>query len=296
MNKTEYTSIVSERMIFIFGYNPIINIIWNDKNPAKNSLIEYLHPKRMLPSMTTYNSIMRKNWTGNLPNLTEDEIIANVYTSEYRIIDIQFVKPLKNSIIKYITSSGRESFTTYHSFKKEKFKGESPKLTYIDIMLLAKRKEKELNLKLMEIKTLQGSNTRILFKRNDNTVWDTSYFNLQQGASSGRGGFDKTKMATFYINKFKLNDITYYKYGVSTQFNLRKKRSSKNNDISIENIFTYEDSGYIIWELESRIKKKFKGVLTKQLLPDGYSETINSNDLHILIEFMNNIIKELTSS
>ena len=99
----------------------------------------------------------------------------------------------------------------------------------------------------MKIKSFQGANTRILFKRNDNTVWDTSYFNLQQGASSCRGGFDKTKKATFYINKFALNGVTYYKFGVSTQFDIRIKRSSKNNDILIENIYTYENSGYIIW-------------------------------------------------
>lgn len=108
------------------------------------------------------------------------------------------------------------------------------------------------------------------------------------------GGYKESKPGVLYVNKvFKDGDAIAIKFGitnVSTKQRIYQTEFKANNTVSIENIFEFKcEDGSFIKTLENSIKKQFKTkVLTKEMLPVGYTETISLDDEENLIQLLKN--------
>lgn len=121
------------------------------------------------------------------------------------------------------------------------------------------------------------------------------------GCSGNVSGFNKSKPAYLYIVLWYGYGESYLKFGitnqtVSTRVNQQARKSSL--DYKILYIFHHE-SGQHIWDCEKLIKKSvITPICSKNLLPDGYTETTedspqNLNKLLNIISSFN--LKEITN-
>ncbi|EEZ1009351.1 hypothetical protein ABIX84_002234 [Escherichia coli] len=106
------------------------------------------------------------------------------------------------------------------------------------------------------------------------------------GCCVGVGGYDKNKPGYFYIQNLS---GAYVKFGITNH--VPEKRMSRQQSTSkyVHSLVTsrYFDDGNDAFELERLIKKTFPiKVVTKDYLPDGYTETVNISALNELRSIM----------
>lgn len=101
-------------------------------------------------------------------------------------------------------------------------------------------------------------------------------------------GFDKKSHGFFYIQKLSINgDIIGFKYGITKNITKRMKHQSLKSTCDHDIVFEYRDCGEIIFDLERFVIDKLKkyDTISKEIVPDGYTETILGKDgLYIITE------------
>lgn len=107
-------------------------------------------------------------------------------------------------------------------------------------------------------------------------------------------GFKSRFKGSLYVHKvYKDGSPICLKFGITnTKVSSRKNiiEAMSNYSVNLETIFIYEDKdGAFIRNLESRIKKEFTTkVVSKDILPDGYTETVSLEDENKIILWLDN--------
>lgn len=106
------------------------------------------------------------------------------------------------------------------------------------------------------------------------------------------GGYRDNQPGILYVNKvFKDGNPIAIKFGItniSTKQRIYQTEFSANKSVKIENVYELACSdGVFIKSLEDSIKKQFKTkVITKEILPVGYTETVSLEDEENLIQWL----------
>ncbi|UYL05232.1 hypothetical protein DIDNDMLP_00247 [Klebsiella phage KP13-7] len=126
-----------------------------------------------------------------------------------------------------------------------------------------------------------------------------NHINNKQGhplaKNKNRTSYNPNKPGYFYINEIIYNNKIYYKFGITSNYNVRLKRhQSKNKLCSTEKYKLYYcNDGMFIKCMESYIKQ-YSNIKTKALDKDiykeGYTETINESELLRIISIINSFI------
>lgn len=118
---------------------------------------------------------------------------------------------------------------------------------------------------------------------------------LGHGCSSCSGrGFSLDGFGTFYVQELSVDDkIIGYKYGISKNVQKRIKVQEYKSLCKHKLIFSFYSTSIDIFKMEQYIKNNLKNfeTLSKDILPDGYTESIDGYENIILIE--NKIIEYL---
>lgn len=130
-----------------------------------------------------------------------------------------------------------------------------------------------------------GYKSRIVLNCNIHGNYDIAIDNFLQGyhrcpICSGRG-YSKFSTGYFYIVKWYSENLSFYKLGISNSPEMRFKRQLSKNKLNHEvyKLYKFEDGSYPL-EIESFCKSNFNvGVIGFDIMPDGYTETFNVEDL-----------------
>lgn len=91
-------------------------------------------------------------------------------------------------------------------------------------------------------------------------------------------GFNTSKPASLYVHKVELNgECIGLKFGITNcEVSVRHRQMQRKTIADLNCLFKYySEDGSLIHFIESEIKKKFEtGVISKDILPDGFTETI----------------------
>lgn len=101
-------------------------------------------------------------------------------------------------------------------------------------------------------------------------------------------GYNPSQTGYLYILSVKQSKgLVAYKFGISNYPEKRLKGITRKSALEIKMIalFKFED-GFKAQRLESEIKKSFGNFLTKQEMPDGYTETIGTTELNQLVMYI----------
>jgi hypothetical protein len=105
-------------------------------------------------------------------------------------------------------------------------------------------------------------------------------------------GFKSRFKGTIYLHKvYKDGRPVCLKFGITNTKVERRKYNiefNSGNAVTLETIFTYENrDGGFIRNLETNIKKEFQTkVISKEVLPDGYTETLSLEDESRIISWL----------
>ncbi|EPQ9499982.1 hypothetical protein ACUYQI_000687 [Salmonella enterica subsp. enterica serovar Braenderup] len=101
-------------------------------------------------------------------------------------------------------------------------------------------------------------------------------------------GFDKKSHGFFYIQKLSIDGNTIgFKYGIAKNITKRMKNQSSKSSCQHDIVFEYGADGEIIFDLERFVVDKLKkyDTISKEIVPDGYTETIlGENGLSVITE------------
>lgn len=131
--------------------------------------------------------------------------------------------------------------------------------------------------------TLHGDKITLLNREND-ILWDVSLRDLLQGkqdSSKSSSGFNTSKPAHLYIVRWYGFGESYIKFGITNKsVQTRIKQQSRSAKLDYEILHTFHnESGQSIWDCEKVIKKSMQTrECPKELLPDGYTETVLDTD------------------
>lgn len=106
------------------------------------------------------------------------------------------------------------------------------------------------------------------------------------------GGYRENQSGILYVNKvFKDGNPIAIKFGItniSTEQRIYQTEFSANKTVNIENVFEFKsEDGSFIKSLETNIKKQFRTkVISKEILPVGYTETVSLEDEENLIQWL----------
>ena len=151
----------------------------------------------------------------------------------------------------------------------------------------------------------RSSSTRFNFlchcgKTNNMTI--TNFVNHGARCSScAKTGYRPIKKGTLYIQKLKgYNKLIGVKFGITnltTQERMRNQSRVSKFDHEIFYELTLQD-GQKILELENKIKEAMKGktsYISKEDMPDGYTETVAPSELSTIMYIVKTFEKELTA-
>lgn len=100
------------------------------------------------------------------------------------------------------------------------------------------------------------------------------------------GGYNPNKHGAFYVVKWTHENHLFLKFGITNRdVNVRIKEQSDVTNYKPEFLFVANfNDGSIPLNIESRIKSSNlnRNIISKELFADGFTETINIEDLHIL--------------
>ncbi|CAH9013251.1 conserved hypothetical protein [Vibrio phage 424E50-1] len=104
------------------------------------------------------------------------------------------------------------------------------------------------------------------------------------GCANKGSGFSRSKSADFYIVRWYDDNVSYLKFGITNQEIIQriKQQSRKSHlDYTILHEFYHED-GNVAADCEKYLMSVMEtGVCTKELLPDGYTETCHDTQQNI---------------
>lgn len=101
-------------------------------------------------------------------------------------------------------------------------------------------------------------------------------------------GYNPSQNGYLYILSVKQNsNLLAYKFGISNYPEKRLKGIVRKSGLEIKMIALFRfENGSVAQSLESNIKKSFGNYLSKQVMPDGYTETISTAELNQLVTFI----------
>lgn len=146
--------------------------------------------------------------------------------------------------------------------------------------------------KLNNEKLRQRSRVNLICTTCDH-VWASSITNTLSGKyscpSCARAGFNPLKSSHLYILKIGTpTGCVFYKYGISNNIKKRLeniKSSSPEHSIKLVASWFFEDGGFCR-DVEGLIKSEFKTYANKDMLSDGYTETVGEDSLVCLFEYI----------
>jgi uncharacterized protein YndB with AHSA1/START domain len=99
--------------------------------------------------------------------------------------------------------------------------------------------------------------------------------------SCAEHGFNPDKISFFYIRDIKINSKRAFKFGITNQLSGKRETKQKRGfDGSLETIFKIKVIGHLALSIENKCKDIFGkvGYLTKEELPDGFTETVKYSE------------------
>lgn len=149
-----------------------------------------------------------------------------------------------------------------------------------------------------------GNKTRVIMKCPCGHEWDMFLYNLLSGGGCphcSKSGYKPSKKGTLYIQKLIIDESLYgIKFGItnkSTKTRMRGQSRVSKFDHEIFYELTLQD-GQKILELENKIKEAMKGktsYISKEDMPDGYTETVAPSELSTIMYIVKSFEKELTA-
>ena len=118
----------------------------------------------------------------------------------------------------------------------------------------------------------------------DDHEWHTSVASRSAGTGCSKCaeyGFNPDKPAFFYARDIEIKNKRAIKFGITNQLSGNRERQQKQNFSGrIRTVFKIEMDGNKALEIESKCKSIYgkKGYLSKDELPDGYTETIKYSE------------------
>ncbi|AUR89113.1 hypothetical protein NVP1121O_085 [Vibrio phage 1.121.O._10N.286.46.C4] len=114
--------------------------------------------------------------------------------------------------------------------------------------------------------------------------------------SCSDNGFNPAKPANFYIVRWSEGYESYLKYGITNrEVNTRLSEQKTHAKLTPEILCTFHhESGQLVWDCEKSIKQSMQtGMCPKELLPDGYTETVldTEDNLRIILAKVNEYLK-----
>lgn len=107
-------------------------------------------------------------------------------------------------------------------------------------------------------------------------------------------GYNPNKPGSFYVVKWTKDDHSFIKFGITNQ-KVKARIGTQNGKTEYIHEFLFVanfDDGNIPLNIEDHIKSSnlTRGVISKQLFSDGFTETINTEDLHILEDLIADVL------
>lgn len=151
----------------------------------------------------------------------------------------------------------------------------------------------------------KGIHTKIKLMCEHGHVWTPTITNfINMGTRCKKCsiyGFKPTLRGTFYIQKLKSkNKLEGVKFGITNKSSQKRMNQQEKNSKFDHEIFyelTLQD-GQKILELENKIKEAMKGktsYISKEDMPDGYTETVAPSELSTIMYIVKSFEKELTA-
>lgn len=136
-------------------------------------------------------------------------------------------------------------------------------------------------------------------------IHEQSYF-LQTPSShlSGRGcpkcgkyGYQQGNPGYFYIQELTNDISTIYKIGITGDLVRRITEQQRHSSYKHKIIYSqYFEDGKLPLELETEIKRTIQcGIISSEDLGDGFSETINHDDIHVVYQIVEKFMKEINN-
>ena len=150
-----------------------------------------------------------------------------------------------------------------------------------------------------------GSSTRISMLCGCGSVWTPTIHSItrthKRCPSCTKSGYKRLKQGTLYIQKLLRRDVFEgVKFGITnltTRERMRNQSAKSKFDHEIFYELTLQD-GQKILELENKIKEAMKGktsYISKEDMPDGYTETVAPSELSTIMYIVKSFEKELTA-
>ena len=117
-----------------------------------------------------------------------------------------------------------------------------------------------------------------------NLEWEVEIYHRSNGVgcpSCAEHGFNPGKLSFFYIRDVKVKNKRAIKFGITNQLTGKRETKQKRGlDGSLETIFKIKVKGHIALAIENKCKTIYvrDGYLTKEELPDGFTETIKYSE------------------
>ena len=117
-----------------------------------------------------------------------------------------------------------------------------------------------------------------------NLEWKADIGNRSKGVgcpNCAEHGFNPYKLAFFYIRDVKVKKKRAIKFGITNQLTGKRETKQKRGvDGSLETIFKIKVKGHLAMSIENKCKIIYGryGYLTKEELPDGFTETIKYSE------------------
>jgi len=149
-----------------------------------------------------------------------------------------------------------------------------------------------------------GSRTKLKLSCHNNHMWVTSIASVFGGSacpSCAEYGYRPSKRGVLYIQKLiKENLFVGVKFGI-TNTTTQKRMKQQNRKSQFDHEIFYEltlQDGQKILDLENKIKEAMKGktsYISKEDMPDGYTETVAPSELSTIMYIVKSFEKELTA-
>ena len=133
----------------------------------------------------------------------------------------------------------------------------------------------------------RGVKSRILLQclKDEAFTWETNPDCIFSGTACphcAESGFNRSKPAYFYLQElYSKNKLIALKLGITNREPVARMQQQSKQPL-LKHIlinYIYHDDGNLIYQFESKLIKKFKSlnklpVLSRDIMPDGYSETV----------------------
>lgn len=150
----------------------------------------------------------------------------------------------------------------------------------------------------------KGNRTKLKLSCHNNHIWETSIASVCNGSgcpSCSKHGYMPSKKGVLYVQKLiKGRTLVGIKFGItnrSTHDRMKNQSAKSKFDHRIFYELTLQD-GQKILELENKIKEAMKdktSYISKEDMPDGYTETVAPSELSTIMYIVKSFEKELTA-